>query len=69
MGALGNCQLIPGMADFSQGVFHQSVGRGKKKKEEEEPKGTNIPQITLEIYNKRIIIMVPIERNDIFHPI
>ena len=42
---LGNSQLIPGMADFSQGVFHQSVG----------------PQ--------NIIIMVPIERNDIFHPI
>ena len=29
---LGNSQLIPGMADFSQGVFHQSVGRVKKKK-------------------------------------
>ncbi len=28
----GNCQLIPGMADFSQGVFQQSVGRVKKEK-------------------------------------
>ncbi len=61
--------MIPGMAHFLQGVFYQSVGRGKKKKKKKEPKGTNIPQITLETYNKNIIIMVPIERNDIFHPI
>ncbi len=38
--SLGHSQLIPGMADFSQGFLQQSVGGVKKKNE---PMVTNLP--------------------------
>ncbi len=46
---LGDSRLIPWMAGFSQGVFLQSVGGVKKKKE---LLVTNIPKITLELWHK-----------------
>ncbi len=42
---LGHSQLIPGMADFSQGVFLQSVGRVKKRR----ANGYRIPKTSLDI--------------------
>ncbi len=62
----GNSQLILGMADFSQGIFLQSVGWVKKKKRAKGYKPT--PNNTRHIA-QNIIIMVPIERNGILHPI
>ncbi len=52
---LGHCQLIPGMADFSQGFWVQSVGRVKKKKKKR-PWLQIYPKIILEMYHKTLLL-------------
>ncbi len=51
---LGHSQLIPGMADFSQGVFQQSVGRVKKKKKSQWLQ--MYPKIIIEMHHKTLLL-------------